>query len=137
MQEKISNKISHRVYYYETDKMGRVYHSNFLSWMEEARTEFIRNRGISYSEIEKNGILMPVSEIKIKYYNPVEYDELIQIVITINELSKVKVEFNYEFYNEKMDVKFGEAVSVNIFTDLNGKIKRIDKELYKLLGGEE
>ena len=105
--------------------------------MEEARTEFIRNRGISYSEIEKNGILMPVSEIKIKYYNPVEYDELIQIVITINELSKVKVEFNYEFYNEKMDVKFGEAVSVNIFTDLNGKIKRIDKELYKLLGGEE
>ncbi len=136
MQENLINKIGHRVYYYETDKMGRVYHANFLGWMEEARTEYLRGRGITYAELEKQGILMPVSEISIKYFNPVEYDEFVQIVITTIFLSRVKVEFKYEFYNNEMKIKFGEAVSTNVFADESGKIKRIGKELYILLGGE-
>ncbi len=136
MQENLTNKIGHRVYYYETDKMGRVYHANFLGWMEEARTEYLRARGITYAELEKQGILMPVSEINIKYLNPVEYDELVQIIITPVVLTRVKVEFKYEFYDKEMKIKFGEGVSTNVFADSSGKIKRIEKELYILLGGE-
>jgi len=65
-------EIIHRVYYNETDKMGRVYHANFLNWMEEARTEYIRNHNLNYKKMEENGILLPVSEISIKYLAPVE-----------------------------------------------------------------
>ena len=88
--------LSHRVYYYETDKMGRVYHANFLMWMEEARTEFLRSKGISYKELEDIGIIMPVTEIKAKYFYPVEYDEEVIIDITAEKLTKVKVEFIIE-----------------------------------------
>ena len=71
--------LSHRVYYYETDKMGRVYHSNFVMWMEEARTEFLRSKGISYKELEDTGIIMPVTEIKVKYFYQIYFNSLIPL----------------------------------------------------------
>ncbi len=135
MQES-SLSLSHRVYYYETDKMGRVYHSNFVLWMEKARTEFIRNRGISYKELEDIGIIMPVTEIKVNYFTPVEYDDEVSIDISIIKISRVKVEFKYIFYDKVSDKKFGEASSINVFSDKNGKIIRVEKELYLKLGGE-
>ena len=128
--------LSHRVYYYETDKMGRVYHSNFVMWMEEARTEFLRSKGISYKELEDTGIIMPVTEIKVKYFYPVEYDEEVIIDITVEKLSIVKVEFIYEFYDKNRVKKFGEALSINVFSDSNGKLMRIKNELYNKMGGE-
>jgi len=135
MQEN-SYSLTHRVYYYETDKMGRVYHANFVMWMEKARTEFLRSRGISYKELEDTGIIMPVTEIGVKYMTPVEYDEEVIIDITVIKLTKVKVEFGYTFYDKKREVKFGEATSINVFSDSNGKIMRIQKDLYDKLGGE-
>lgn len=128
--------LSHRVYYYETDKMGRVYHANFVMWMEEARTEFLRSKGISYKELEDTGIIMPVTEIKAKYFYPVEYDEEVIIDITAEKLTKVKVEFIYEFFDKNRAKKFGEASSTNVFSDSNGKLMRIQNELYHKLGGE-
>lgn len=128
--------LTHRVYYYETDKMGRVYHSNFVLWMEKARTEFLRNIGISYKELEESGIIMPVTEINVKYLNPVEYDDEVVIDISVIKLTKVKVEFKYIFYNKNRSKKFGEATSINVFSDKNGKIIRVEKELYLKLGGE-
>lgn len=124
-------EIRHRVYYYETDKMGRVYHANFLNWMDEARTEFVRKIGMSYKEMEDMGIFLPVSEIKIKYLNPVEYDENLRIKINLMELTKIKIHFKYEFYNDRENIKFAESESVNVFTDINGKIKRISEELFE------
>lgn len=121
--------ITRRVYYYETDKMGRVYHSNFVNWMEEARTEFIRKSGISYKEMEDLGIFLPVSEIKIKYFAPVEYDENLVITLEVVEISRVKVSFSYEFSNFSGTIKYAESFSTNIFSDINGKIKRVEKDL--------
>ncbi|BDU50531.1 acyl-CoA thioesterase [Haliovirga abyssi] len=129
-------KISHRVYYYETDKMGRVYHSNFLKWMEEARTEFIRVKGISYKEIEEMGYLLPVKELNVKYINPVEYDEEVMICISIEKFTRLIIEFKYEFWDRDMKLKFGEASSISIFTNKEGKPIRVDKELYGKLREE-
>jgi acyl-CoA thioester hydrolase len=135
-QQEISFSLCHRVYYYETDKMGRVYHSNFVLWMEKARTEFLRNRGISYKELEESGVIMPVTEIKVNYLSPVEYDDEVIIDIYVIKLTKVKVEFRYIFYDKKSGKKFGEATSINIFSDKNGKIIRVNNELYLKFGGE-
>lgn len=132
----IKFSLQHRVYYYETDKMGRVYHSNFVLWMEKARTEFLRSRGISYKELEESGIIMPVTEIKVNYLSPVEYDDEVIIDIVVIKLTRVKVEFKYIFYDKKSSKKFGEATSINVFSDKNGKIIRVEKELYLKLGGE-
>lgn len=55
---------THRVQYYETDKMGIVHHSNYIRWFEEARIDWMRHCGISYREMEKQGIIVPVLELK-------------------------------------------------------------------------
>lgn len=130
MQEEIvCYKKEHRVYYYETDKMGRVYHSNFLNWMEETRTEFLRSIGMVYKNMENRGIFLPISEINVKYINPVEYDENVIIILKIKDINRIKIEFVYEFYNCDMTLKFGEAFSINVFSDIHGKLKRAEKEL--------
>ena len=128
-------QIKHRVYYNETDQMGRVYHANFLFWMEKARTEWLRARGISYKELEELGIMLPVSELSIKYFNPVEYDEEVLIDVIIEEFTRIKVKFLYKFSNNK-EILFGESQSINVFTDKNGKIKRLDKEIFDRIKGE-
>lgn len=122
-------EIIHRVYYNETDQMSRVYHSNYLVWMEKARTEWLRECGISYKNLEDMGIMLPVSELNIKYLNAVEYDEEVHIEIYPENLSRIKVDFKYEFYNKDKSIKFAQSSSTNVFTDKTGKIKRISKEL--------
>lgn len=128
-------QLKHRVYYNETDQMGRVYHANFLIWMEKARTEWLRNLGISYKELEELGVMLPVSELSIKYFNPVSYDDEVIIQVEAVELSRIKVVFSYKFFNDS-NVVFGESNSINVFTDKNGKIKRLDKNIFEKIKGE-
>ena len=122
-------QIKHRVYYNETDQMGRVYHANFLLWMEKARTEWLRVKGISYKELEEMGIMLPVLDLSIKYFNPVSYDDIVVIETEVEEFTKLKVKFIYNFYSEDR-IKFAESKSTNVFTDVNGKLKRIDNEIF-------
>ena len=62
--------------YSETDKMGVVYHSRYLEYFEVIRTEFIRKAGLPYSEMEKNGVMLPVARVEIQFKQPISYDEL-------------------------------------------------------------
>ena len=68
-----------RVRYGETDPMKYVYYGNYAEYLEVARVELFRAIGISYNEIEKRGIWLPVSEYKIKYIRPAKYDDLLYI----------------------------------------------------------
>ena len=122
-------QIKHRVYYNETDQMGRVYHANFLFWMEKSRTEWLRVRGMSYKELEDLGIMLPVLDLSIKYINPVSYDEEVIIDVAIEEFTKLKVKFLYKFFN-KNNVIFAESRSTNVFTDKMGKLKRLDNDIF-------
>ena len=132
MKEKI---IEHRIYYYDTDKMNVVYHGNYLKWLEIARTEFFRDT-LPYSELEETGIMLPVKTLNIEYINSVKYDELIKIKIKLLELSKIKIKFLYEIYDENLENLKARAETTNVFTDLNGSLKRIDDEILMKLKGE-
>ena len=132
MKEKI---VEHRVYYYDTDKMGVVYHSNYLKWMEVARTEFFRDT-IPYSRLEDRGIMLPVKSLNIEYFNSVKYDELIKIKIKLLAFSKIKIKFLYEIYDENLVQLKARAETVNVFTDINGNLKRLENELLIKLKGE-
>ena len=132
MKEKI---IEHRIYYYDTDKMNVVYHGNYLKWLEIARTEFFRDT-LPYSELEETGIMLPVKTLNIEYINSGKYDELIKITIKLLELSKIKIKFLYEIYDENLENLKARAETTNVFTDLNGSLKRIDDEILMKLKGE-
>lgn len=89
-----------RVRYGETDPMKYVYYGNYAEYFEVARVELFRELGLPYDEIEKLGIWLPVSEFQIKYLKPALYDQLLEIHTYIRKLPGVKIEFDYEIYNQ-------------------------------------
>ncbi|MBZ4188321.1 acyl-CoA thioesterase [Niabella beijingensis] len=91
-----------RVRYADTDKMGVVYHSNYINYFEVARTESIRNLGFTYAAMESMGIIMPVIEVHCRYIRPATYDDLITVTANLHELPEGhRIVFHQEAYNEE------------------------------------
>ena len=91
-----------RVRYAETDQMGVVYHSNFFPYFESARAESIRQLGLTYVDIEKMGVIMPVVDVHCRYLHPARYDDLLTIKTILKELPvHHKIEFQHEVFNEE------------------------------------
>lgn len=86
--------------YAETDQMGIVHHSVYPVWYEVARTEFIKHAGMSYSEMEAMGIMLPLLECHCKYKLPAHYEDELTIRTSISQLTPVKIEFLYEVFRE-------------------------------------
>ena len=89
-----------RVRYAETDKMGVVYYANYLVWFEVGRTEWLRDRGWTYAEMEANGMKLPVIGAQCEYLRSARYDEAIVLRTTGVMHSAVRVEFLYEVLKE-------------------------------------
>jgi acyl-CoA thioester hydrolase len=84
-----------RVNYSETDQMGVVYHARYLVWLDIARTEHLRQSGMSYRELEATGLRLAVSEVSIRYRQPARYDDSIRIRCWIREAASRRVDFGY------------------------------------------
>lgn len=93
-----------RVRYAETDKMGVVYHGNYAQYFEIGRVEWLRNLGISYKKMEELGVMLPVVSLTMNYKKSAFYDDDLTIRTIFKKLSSVKIEFDYELYNEKGDL---------------------------------
>lgn len=129
----IHTTTSLRVRYAETDPMKYVYYGNYAAYLEVARVELFRGIGMAYSELENQGIWLPVSEYKIKYLKPAMYDDLLEIHTFIRKLPQVKIEFDYEIYNSKKE-KITEATTVLYFFDAEkSKITKCPETLFTLL----
>ncbi|UVI31894.1 acyl-CoA thioesterase [Paenibacillus spongiae] len=85
-----------RVRYQETDQMGVVFHGNYVTWFEIGRTEFIRQAGMSYEQIEREGLLLPVVDLACKYVSPARYDDIVLICTAIEQFSPLRVTFRSE-----------------------------------------
>jgi len=81
--------------------MGIVHHSKYVLYCETARSEAIRELGITYRQIEEGGIFMPVIALKMDYLKPAYYDELLTVKTILRELPKTRMIFENEFYNEQ------------------------------------
>ncbi|MPS66189.1 thioesterase family protein [Chryseobacterium sp.] len=103
-----------RVRYGETDPMKYVYYGNYAEYLELGRVELFRSIGMSYNEIENQGIWLPVSEYKIKYLKPALYDQKLEIHTYLKKKPGVRIEFEYEIYNEDQ-IKLTEASTTLFF----------------------
>lgn len=113
-----------RVRYAETDPMKYVYYGNYATYFELGRVELFRSIGISYDEIEKQGIWLPVSDYKIKYLKPALYDQKLEIHTFMRKIPGVRIEFEYEIYNDE-GVKITEASTTLFF--LSAETNRVIK----------
>lgn len=122
-----------RVRYGETDPMKYVYYGNYAEYLEIGRVELFRTLGMSYNEIENQGIWLPVSEYKIKYLRPAFYDEKLEVHTYIKKIPGVKIEFEYEIYNEAK-IKITEAATTLFFLDAQtNKVVKCPDYLMKLI----
>lgn len=87
------------VRYAETDQMGVVHHAVYPVWYEVARTDFIKQVGMTYSQMEEMGIMLPLIDLQCKYLLPAHYEDELFVEVSIAELTRVKIVFCYEVYH--------------------------------------
>jgi acyl-CoA thioester hydrolase len=108
-----------RVRYGETDQMGYVYYGNYPLYYEVARTEMLRTLGLSYKQMEAEGILLPVRSLSVCYLGAAHYDDLLTVKVMLKELPAIRIRFFYEIYNEQsilLNTGETELVFVNAVT---------------------
>ena len=93
-------KYTRAVYYYETDKMGVVHHSNYVRWLEEARTFYFNDAGVPYAETEALGVAIPVTDIKLKYMSAARYGDTFTIRPRMTKYTAVRFEVDYTVTNQ-------------------------------------
>src|SRR5213592_1881841 len=92
---RVISSITLRVNYSETDQMGVVYHANYLIWFDRARTELMRETGLTYKELEQQGVYLAVSEVNVRYRAAARYDDLVRVRCWVRELASRRVTFGY------------------------------------------
>ena len=117
----------HKINYYETDKMGITHHSNYIRFMEEARTDLLCCQGFDYAKLEEMGIISPVVSVECKYKATSTYPDVLEIFVTVEEVKAAKIRFKYIM--KKADgIICIEAYSEHCFITKDGKIARLKKD---------
>lgn len=98
------HEIEFRIRYGETDQMGVVYHGNYAQYFETGRTEWLRSLGITYKEMENNGVMLPVISLEVTYKKPARYDDLVKVRTRLKAMPKATIEFDYELVSDKNEV---------------------------------
>jgi acyl-CoA thioester hydrolase len=121
-----------RVRYAETDQMGVVYHSNYFVWFEVGRTDLLRGTGVTYREMEADGVSLPVIEAHCEYRQPARYDDDLEIRTTGTLMSPVRVAFTYEIVrpDDRQTVATGQTVHASI--DRSGRPCRLPDRVREL-----
>ena len=115
----ITSSTNIEVRYAETDMMGIAHHASYLPWLEIARGNLLKERGISYAKLEESGILLPVVELKMNYRRPTTYDDVVTINSLIKERSFAKIRVDYEL--QKGDQLIADGYSIHAFMNESGQ----------------
>lgn len=91
----IEHTVTVRVRYGETDQMGVVYHPNYFLYFETGRTELMRASGVAYSELERSGVYLVVTQATCRYRAAARYDQELKIVTRVDQVGKATVQFSY------------------------------------------
>jgi acyl-CoA thioester hydrolase len=123
-----------RVRYAETDRMGVVYYANYLVWFEVGRTEWLRDSGWSYCEMERDGISLPVIEAHCEYRQPARYDDQIEISTRATLLTPVRIRFDYEVRRAGGDLVIAAGHTIHAALDSTGRPCRLPERVRETLG---
>ena len=109
---------SREVYYYETDKMGVVHHSNYARWMEEARTVYFAEIDLAYENTEALGVLSPVTEMNLKFKHFARFGDRMTVRLKMTKYTGVRFFVAYTIVNQNGDVLV-EGTSAHAFVDMD------------------
>lgn len=131
----LTYETSFRVRYAETDQMGVVYHANYVVWMEIGRTEYCRNLGVVYRDLELNaGVGLAVAEVHCRYIAPARYDDLIVVETGIVSANARVVQFGYRIREETENRLLATGETKHVFCTKDMKPTKLPEEFRGYFG---
>ena len=121
-----------RVYYEDTDASGRVYHANYLKYLERGRSNLIYKSKYNHQELlKKFNIIFVVKNLNINYLRPAFFEDILEVQTSINQLSRVKLNFNQKIFRNTELLVDAEVIVIPV--NIEGKIIRLNEELFSFL----
>ena len=121
--------------YEETDQMGVIYHGNYFTYFEVARTGLLKQLGYSYKLMEEKGVMLPVIDVACQYKKPILYDDDIVIRTSIDTIKGIRLNFKYEVIRTTTEELLALGSTTHAFSDLQLKpirYKQLDENLRKV-----
>ena len=115
-------------FYYETDQMKIVHHSNYIRWFEEARIHYLDAVGINFAEQEATGIVCPVLTVNARYIHMVRFGDTVEITTRLNLYNGLRYGFSYEVRNKETGELCCTGTSTHCFLDPDGKIIKVKRD---------
>jgi acyl-CoA thioester hydrolase len=113
------------VRYAESDQMGIVHHANYLVWMEEGRSQFMRAKGLGYEQIERTGAASAVTEVTVRYLAPARYGDTVTVRSWIDAARSRTVTFGYEIVNADSRAVLATGQVKLVWIDRQGQVTRM------------
>ena len=110
-----------KVYYYETDKMSVMHHSNYIRIFEETRVSYLQQAGMPFEDIEAKGLMMPVLSVECRYKRPLVFDEPFAVYAKIVKFNGATLHMEYRIISRKSGEPCAEGTSSHCFTDMDMK----------------
>ena len=124
-----------RVRYAETDQMGVAYYANYLVWFEVGRSEFCRERGFCYADLEASGYRLVVTDVNCRYRNAARYDEAITVRTWLKGMNRRMITFGYRILRKEKEEVIAEGETRHLCLDLSGKPKSLPPDFAIRLTG--
>ena len=115
---KKNTTIQNSVHYHQVDQMGVMHHAQYVYALEQSRIEWLQRQGVSYGDLEKKGILLPVVDISLQYKKPLHFEDLYFVHASLDELNGYYVDFSYVIENQQKD-RVATATTRLVFVDEN------------------
>lgn len=126
-----------RVRYAESDQMGVAYHANYLVWCEVGRTDFIRQLGMTYAEMERRGVMLAVADAHLRYHASARYDDVVRIATRLTGVRSRMVTFAYELHRldaeGREDLRLASATTTLVSLDAEGRPTALPPEMRDIL----
>lgn len=118
-----------RVRYAETDQMGIAHHAEYLAWFEVGRTDLLRQSGMTYREMEADGVRLPVIGATVRYLRPAFYDDVLEVRTELTEIGGARMGFTYEVRRPGTDGPLATGSTEHATVDARGRPRRMPETL--------
>ncbi len=115
--------------------MGVVYHTNYLVWCEIGRTDLLRRLGATYAELERDGVFLIVSEVRVSFRAAAVYDDLIRVRTGLTKVRSRGVSFSYQIENAETSAVLAKAETDLICVSRERRPRQLPAEIHALLSG--
>jgi acyl-CoA thioester hydrolase len=113
--------------------MGVAHHAAYVIWLEEGRSHWMRAHGSSYAQFEKEGLMLAVSELQVRYKQAARYDQQVTVRCWVEEVRSRQMQFSYEVVDAETGAIFVTGYTKHICLDREGKVAKIPEKWQEYL----